>query len=103
MRGSDMDVIKGLRRYASVLKVSYDALAWAAATAVATLLRYEQPSLAPWHHAVAMAVALAAIYLGLSLVVRMILGRAPTGSFEEMLLVTTLAVVSGVLVFLGNL
>jgi FlaA1/EpsC-like NDP-sugar epimerase len=100
---SDMDVIKVLRRYAPLLKVSYDTLAWAAATTVATLLRYEQPKLAPWHEVVAMAATLAAIYLALSLVTRMILGRAPTGSFEEMLLVTTLAIVSGILVFLGNL
>jgi FlaA1/EpsC-like NDP-sugar epimerase len=98
-----MDVIKGLRRFAAVLKVSYDALAWAAATVVATLLRYEAPSLAPWRNVVAMAVALAAIYLVLSLVLRMILGRPPTGSREEMLLVSTLAVVAGVVVFFGNL
>ena len=30
-----MDVIKTLRRFAAVLKVSYDVLAWVAATAVA--------------------------------------------------------------------
>jgi FlaA1/EpsC-like NDP-sugar epimerase len=98
-----MNVIHGLRRFAAVLKVSYDTLAWAAATVVATLLRYEQPSLAPWRNVVAMAIALAAIYLVLSLVLRMILGRPPTGSREEMLLVSTLAVVAGVVVFFGNL
>jgi FlaA1/EpsC-like NDP-sugar epimerase len=100
---SEMDVIKALRRYAPLLKVSYDTLAWAGATTVATLLRYEHPRTAPWHQVVVMAATLAAVYLALSLVSRMILGRAPTGSFEEMLLVTTLAIVSGVLVFSGNL
>jgi FlaA1/EpsC-like NDP-sugar epimerase len=98
-----MNVIKGLRRFAAVLKVSYDTLAWAAATVVAALLRYEEPSLAPWRHVVALAVALAAIYLALGMVVRMILGRPPTGSREEMLLVTTLAVVAGVVVYFVNL
>jgi FlaA1/EpsC-like NDP-sugar epimerase len=98
-----MDGIKGLRRFRLVIKLAYDSLAWAAATGVATLLRYEEPGLAPWRHAVAVAAALAALYFVLGLVLRVVMGRAPTGSLEEMLLVTNLAVVAGLVVFAGNL
>ncbi len=98
-----MDLIKALRRFRLVLKAGYDALAWAAATAVATLLRYTDPSVAPWRHAAVMAAALAIVYFALALVVRTISGRAPTASLEEMLLITALALMSGLVVFFGNL
>jgi hypothetical protein len=98
-----MDLIKALRPFRLVLKAGYDSLAWAAATAVATLLRYTDPSLAPWRHAALMAAALALVYFGLGLVVRTVSGRAPTASLEEMLLITTLAVMAGTVVFVGNL
>ena len=50
-----------------------------------------------------MAAALAAVYFVLGLALRMVLGRPPTGSLEEMLVVTDLAVVAGVVVFVANL
>jgi FlaA1/EpsC-like NDP-sugar epimerase len=98
-----MDVIKRLRRLRPVVAVSYDALAWVAATVAATLLRYADPALAPWRNALAVAAALAVVYFVLGLTLRLVLGRAPTGSLEEMLVVTNVAVVAGMVVFAANL
>src|SRR4029079_7506251 len=100
---SDMDLVKGLRRHRLLLKASFDGLSWLAATAVATLLRYEDPGLAPWRHAAVVGAALATTYLLIGPVLGRATGRAPTGSLEEMVLVTNLAVVAGAVVFFANL
>ncbi|MGA8247876.1 MAG: nucleoside-diphosphate sugar epimerase/dehydratase [Nocardioides sp.] len=94
-----MCVAHGLRQFRFVLKVAYDVVAWGAATAVATVLRYERPGLAPWHAAATVGLALAAVYLAVGLLVRVHQGRAVTGSLEEMLVVAYVAIFSGVVVF----
>ena len=98
-----MSVTVRLRPFRVPLKVAYDALAWAAATAVATVLRFQSPDQVPWHATVALALALGAVYFLIGLLVQLHQGRAQTGSLEEMLLVSCVATAAGVLVFTANL
>src|SRR4051794_40276863 len=98
-----MGVAVRLRAFRVPLKVAYDALAWAAATALATVLRYQSPDDVPWHATVGLALGLGAVYFLVGLLVRLHQGRAQTGSLEEMLLVGCVATSAGVVLFATNL
>ena len=92
-----------MRRFRVPLKIAYDSAAWVAATAVATVLRFQRPDDVPWEATVYLALALGATYFLVGILVRLHQGRAQTGSLEDMLLVGCVATSAGVFVFAANL
>ena len=98
-----MSVTVRMRPFRVPLKVAYDALAWVAATAAATTLRYQELGDVQWRATVGLAVALGTVYFLVGLLVQLHQGRAQTGSLEEMLLVGCVASTAGLTVFAVNL
>src|SRR5688500_7194506 len=92
-----------LRRHRTLILVSFDVVVWVLATAAAQLLRVQSTRDVAWDQTVLVGLCLAVGYLAVGMPVRLHEGRARTASFEEMLLVGSVAVVAGGIVFVANL
>ena len=86
------------------MAISYDVLAWLAAYLTFAWLRLDVVSYGvPWVEVVSVGLATATVYLALAATVRLHQGRANTASLEEMVLLGTMMMSAGLIVFGLNL
>ena len=91
--------ISTLRRRRTSLLITFDMLVWMVAGVVAALLRYPSEVSPPWGSVLVMAACAGVLYVGLGMLIRLHEGRARTASFDEMLLLGSVAALSGAVVF----
>jgi hypothetical protein len=98
------DLVPLFRRYRAPLAIGFDVCAWVVAYIVFAWLRFEgHASHVPWPEVVAVGLATALVYVAIGGALRLHQGRAYTASIEEMVLLSTITMSSGFLVFVVNL
>lgn len=98
------DVVPLVRRHRALFSIGFDSSAWVVSYLFVAWLRMDSDSASvAWTQVLGVAVVTIAIYLGLSAVVRLHVGRAETASLEEMILLGSVLGGSGFVVFVANL
>ena len=96
------DLIALRHRRTGVL-VCFDAGVWLLATVAAAFLRTQGVDDMSWRETLVVGAGLATVYIAIGMPLRFHEGRARTASFDEMLLMGSMALLAGAVLFVANL
>ena len=98
------ELVPRLRRHRATLVICYDVLAWVSAYLVFAWLRFDAVNgEVPWISVTAITLVTVGLYLAVASVLKMHQGRGRTASLEELILLGTVVLGTGAIVFAINL